>query len=284
MGQIVTTQDKSKAFKNLLEKYKPQMALALPKHVSIERFQRMALNAAVNVPEILDCTPLSQIGALMQAATLGLEPGVAGECWILPFKDNKSGTTVATFIPGYRGLIQLCWRSNEIANIGAEVVYARDYLERQKFPPKLIHKEHEEADRGALIGAYAYAKVKGGTDYQWVYLPAHEILAVKKRSRGAQSKYSPWNTEDEPAMWAKTALRRLCKFLPMSVEVRKATSNDELADAGLPQQFDLDPSMEVHSQEETKPAIEQPKQEKKQPAPAPMPRGESDEGSEGAYA
>ena len=251
MAEIVTTQKKSEQFKNLIERYKPQIAVALPRHMDADRFARMAINAAVSAPEILDCTPLSQIGALMAAATLGLEPGVAGECWILPFKDNKSGTTVATFIPGYRGLVQLCWRSNQVANIGANAVYENDHFEYQEFPPKLVHRR-ASGDRGKLIAAYAYAKLKGGSDYQWEFLNAEDIAKIKKASRGAASKFSPWNIADwEHWMWRKSAIRQLCKMLPMSVEMRVAIDHDERADAGIPQNFDfnLDPAKEVKQPE-----------------------------------
>lgn len=243
----MTTNQKSDAFKNLIEKYKPQIAVALPRHIDAERFTRMAINAAVNMPELLDCTPISQIGALMQAATLGLEPAVAGECWILPFKDNKTNTMVATFIPGYKGLIQLAWRSDQIANIGANAVYENDHFECQEFPPKLVHRR-ATGERGKPTGAYMYAMMKGGTTYQWTYMDLDEIMDIKKSSRGASSKYSPWNiAEYEHWMFRKTVLRQGLRFLPTSVELRQALDLDERSDSGLPQNFDfnLDPEKEV---------------------------------------
>lgn len=218
------------------------MGSVLPKHITAERMARVALAAATKRPKLLDCDPNTFIAAMLECATLGLEPEVAGQCWILPYGQK------ATFIAGYRGLLQLAWRSGQLSTMGAEVVYEKDSFKYRKYPPDLQHEPSRDEDRGEKVAAYAYATLKNGGE-MWVVMEAHEIEAIRKRSPAAKQNDSPWNHADDSAwMWKKTALRQLLKFLPMSVEVQRVVDNDERADIGLPQNFDLptlDPAKEV---------------------------------------
>lgn len=241
MGQLQTTQDKAAGLRTLIGQNYKAMAAALPKHITAERMARVALSAATKRPALLDCDPNTFVQAMLEAATLGLEPEVAGQCWILPYGK------VATFIPGYRGLLQLAWRSGELATMGAEVVYEKDVFKYAKYPPDLVHVPFRGEERGDMVAAYAHAKLKNGGE-MWVVMEAFEIDAIKKRSPAAKSNSSPWNNADDVHwMWKKTVLRQLLKFLPMSVEIQRVVDNDERADVGLPQSFDLplDPKNEV---------------------------------------
>lgn len=260
MTQIVTTQQKADGLRTLIGKNYKAMAAALPKHITAERMARVALSAATKRPELLDCDPNTFISAMLECATLGLEPEVAGQCWILPY-----GKT-ATFIPGYRGLLQLAWRSGELATMGAEVVYEKDVFKYAKYPPDLVHVPFRGEDRGEKVAAYAHAKLKNGGE-MWIVMEAHEIEAIKRRSPAAKKQSSPWNHADDVVwMWKKTVLRQLLKLLPMSVEVQRVIDNDERADSGIPQSFDppLDPEKEVKP-----PANGDPQ---KTAAPAPKPK------------
>ena len=82
---------------SLLDKLKPQMALALPKHLNVDRMSRLALTAFSTNPELLNCTPQSLAGSIMLASQLGIEIGVGGQGYLIPYK----GT--ATFVPGSSG-------------------------------------------------------------------------------------------------------------------------------------------------------------------------------------
>jgi recombination protein RecT len=97
-----------------------QLRLALPRHVTPERLARIAVTEIRRTPKLLTCTRESLLGAIMQAAQLGLEPGVLGECWLIPYK------TEATFVIGYRGLVQLAWRSGQIESVHAHAVFDGD--------------------------------------------------------------------------------------------------------------------------------------------------------------
>jgi recombination protein RecT len=80
----------------------------------------------------------------------------------------------------------------------------------------------KSVDRGGVIGAYAYAKLKSGEE-QWVFMTTDEIEAVRKRSKAANN--GPWVT-DWNEMGKKTALKRLCKVLPLSIKDQRVLVAD----------------------------------------------------------
>lgn len=213
----------------LMQRHMGQIRAALPKHMSAERMARIALTECRRVPKLNECNPVSLFGAVITAAQLGLEPGIAGLGYLIPFKNEVQ------FIPGYRGLMDLARRSGQVQSINAHVVYMND-------PFKVVYGtggyiEHEptlDGDPGALRAAYTVAKLVGG-DYQFEVMTRFDIEKIKAMSPGAKKADSPWNTESEPEMWRKTAVRRLCKYLPVSIELQHAVSLDEQASAGQAQ-------------------------------------------------
>lgn len=209
---------------------------ALPKHMTPERMARVAFTTINKTPALLKCTPESLVMAIVEAATLGLEIDSRGLAYIVPY-----GSTV-TLIPGYKGLMDLAYRSGRVTSIFAEVVCENDkFTYRMGTDPSLEHTP-ELNDRGTKIAVYAVAKFKDA-DPAFVVLGKTEVEKVRRASKAAAS--GPWKDwEDE--MWKKTAIRRLCKYLPLSPEMQRAVAMDEAADAGLPQELgggvlDLEP-------------------------------------------
>lgn len=227
--------------RQLLDKSKQQIRLALPTHMSPDRMLRVAMTSVQKNPDLLDCSPESLMGAIIQSAQLGLEPdGVLGHAYLVPYGK------VCTFIPGYKGLLQLARRSGEISTILAEVVHSKDVFEFELgINPKLKHIPTDQEDEGEFIAAYAVAKLKDG-GVQFVVMRKNAIEKIKKRS--AAGTKGPW-TSDYEEMCKKTVLRRLCKLLPCSVELERAVALDERAEIGLPQEIELDlPSENVTPQ------------------------------------
>ena len=223
----VVISNQSKVF-SLMEKIKPQLALCLPKHMSVERVCRIALTEFRKTPLLMECEPMSFIAAVMVASQLGLEIGILGSAYIVPFKNMKKGIVECNFIPGYRGLIDLARRSGNIISISAEIVYENDIFEFEKgLNEKLIHKP-TLTDKGNMIAAYAVAKLKDG-GAQFVVLSKQEIDEVKNK---AKAQWGPWATSYE-AMAQKTVVRRLFKWLPSSVEMQKAAILDEHSEVGI---------------------------------------------------
>jgi recombination protein RecT len=201
----------------LIERMKPEMARALPKHMDPDRMARIALTVLRQTPKLGECTPESFLGALMTCAQTGLEPGPLGEAYLVPY-----GNTV-TFIPGYKGLISLAWRSGRVKSITAETVHEHDaFTFRKGLDPVLEHDWSLTEERGKPIAWYAAATLKDGGS-AFVVMSRTDVEAIRKRSRAKDS--GPWVT-DYDAMAKKTCIRQLAKFLPLSIEFAQAVNAD----------------------------------------------------------
>lgn len=220
-----------------------QIKAALPRHMTPERLARIVTTEIRKVPKLAECTPVSFFGAVIQCAQLGLEPGNAlGHAYILPYdrnvKDGNGWTKVkeAQLIIGYRGMIDLARRSGQIVSIDARAVYEGD-----KFDCRLgldAHIDHvpdwnnpNRANAAKLTFVYAVAKLKDG-GIQFDVMSRSEVEGIRARSKAKDK--GPW-VDDFAAMALKTVVRRLFKFLPVSIELQTAVSLDERADAGLTQ-------------------------------------------------
>lgn len=217
---------RQQTLKDLLEKAKPALSQVLPRHLTAERVVKIALAATSRTPLLLQCTPQSILQAVMQASQLGLEPGsVLGSAYLVPFK-NKNGTMECTLIPGYRGLIDLARRSGQIQSIEARVVYANDDFDYAfGLDVVLRHKPALDAEPGEIVAVYGVAHLKDG-GVQVEVMRRAEVDAIRKRSRASGS--GPWVT-DYAEMARKTVIRRLCKYLPLSVELAAALELDAQA-------------------------------------------------------
>src|SRR5690554_3088052 len=138
----------------LIERQKPEIARALPKHMDPDRLARIATTVLRQTPQLGQCTPESFLGALMTCAQLGLEPGPLGHAYLVPFKNNKTGMFEVTFIPGYRGLVELARRSGQVQSVQAHVVREGDRFDYEfGLNPKLEHKP--AGSDGEVTHAYA---------------------------------------------------------------------------------------------------------------------------------
>lgn len=217
-----------------LEAMKGEIARALPKHVSPERMLRVAQTAMQTVPKLAECTTLSVVGAIVVASQLGLElGGPLGQAYLVPFKP-KDGPMVATLIPGYRGMIDLARRSGSVSVIDAVAVHKLDrFRVVLGVNPTIEHEPYMgDADPGAFRAVYARCLMRDGTT-QFVYMTAREVESVRRRSKSGAT--GPWST-DFAEMAKKTAIRRLWKVLPVSVEkaMAKAIVAHDRAEDGEP--------------------------------------------------
>lgn len=218
--------DKPKTIDDYIKQMAPAMAEAMPKHLDVDRLIRLTMTTIRTTPQLREASPASLLGAVMQAAQLGLEPGLLGQCYLLPFKNNKKGITEVQFIIGYKGMIDLARRSGHIQSIYAHAVYENDEFEYELgLESKLKHKPTMDAEKGKFIGAYAVAHFKDG-GYQFEFMSKADIEKRKGRSKAAGSNYSPWATDYEE-MAKKTVVRHMWKYLPISVEMQHQVTADE---------------------------------------------------------
>jgi recombination protein RecT len=213
---------------DMIKALEPEIRRALPTVLTPERFTRMALSAINNTPSLADCTPMSFIAALMNAAQLGLEPNTPlGQAYLIPYK-NK-GVLECQFQLGYKGLIDLAYRSGQMQMIQARVVREYDYFEYQYgLDSKLIHRPGDGSDqnRGQITFIYGLFKLNNGGFGFDVSNKADMDAFAAKYSKSFGGKFSPWTTNYEE-MAAKTCLKRALKYAPVSADFQKALTTDE---------------------------------------------------------
>lgn len=209
---------------------------ALPSVMTPERFTRIAVSALSTTPKLAECHPMTFIGAMMTAAQLGLEPNTPlGQAYLIPFWNSKTKRLECQFQPGYKGLIDLAYRSGRVVSIQSHVVYENDVFDYAfGLDPELRHVPAVK-DRGAPVAVYAvFRMVDGGFGFDvmsWDDVMAHARRYSKAFSSG------PWQTNPEE-MAKKTVLKRALKYAPLSSEFVKGV----LADGSVKDQIDADMS------------------------------------------
>lgn len=205
----------------ILEAMKPQIAQALPKHLTADRIIQMTVTLIHNNQKIAQCSVASLVGAVMQSSILGFEPVSAlGQCYFVPYGKDVQ------FQIGYRGFIKLAQNSKEVKNLYAEVVRAGDKFEYELgLEPKLRHVPNLDAE-GAITHAYAVAHLMSG-GYVFAVLTKKQIEGLRMRSPSQKNGLSgAWSTDYDEMAKAK-AIKKLAKYLPLSVDMAKAVASDE---------------------------------------------------------
>ena len=223
---------RQKTLADLLEKYKAAMLKAAPKWFNVDRALMVARLAYSRSPRLLKADPLSIVAAVAAGAQLGLEPCGAGGIHLVPFWNSRRNRYEAQPITDYRALISLTRRSGHVSTFDAHIAYKNDHFSYQLgTKPALLHKP-TEGERGDMTHAYAIARLKDGA-YQFEVMTKAECEHHRDRfSKAAQE--GPWLTDFE-AMCAKTVARKLCKWLPMTVEIQQVIEREEKAEAGEPE-------------------------------------------------
>lgn len=228
----VVSKERMQTLTAYLNKSMPAIRAVLPKHMTAERMMKIVAASASRQPELLECTPLSIAQAVVMASQLGLEPvGALGHAYLVPYKNRKNNyQKEIQLIIGYRGMIDLARRSGHIASIEAHVIYERDTFDvRFGLESKLEHKPYLGREHpGDVVAVYAIATFKGG-EKQPEVMPIQEIERIRSRSQAANN--GPWVTDFEE-MARKTVVKRLCKYLPLSVEMANAIAVDNAAESG----------------------------------------------------
>ena len=209
----------------LLNKMKDEFRKVLPETIKPDRLIRIALTEMRMNPRLFDASKESLLGALMVSAQLGLEPGALGYCYLVPYQNKKTGQLEIQFQLGYKGILELVRRSGQVENIEARVVYEKDRFDFEYgLNPKLVHKPALNLkERGKPVAVYAIARFKSGAT-AFDIMSVEEIEAIRKRSKSPD--YGPWQTDWE-AMAKKVIIKRLCKYLPLSVDVQRGLAVDE---------------------------------------------------------
>jgi recombination protein RecT len=219
----VKTTGSKKTMQDYIKLMEGEIKKALPSVMTPERFTRMVLSALSVNPKLGECSPQSFLGAMMTAAQLGLEPNTPlGQAYMIPYRNH--GQMECQFQLGYKGMIDLAYRSGEVKIIQAHEVCERDeFVYEFGLEPKLKHVP-ATGDRGRPTHYYAMFQTKdGGTGFH-----VASIDDVTKHAQKYSKTYSngPWQTNfDEMAK--KTVLKACLKYAPLKSDFVRAVAQDE---------------------------------------------------------
>jgi len=209
---------------SFMEKQKDLISKVLPKTITPERMLGIFTMILKSTPALRECTQQSLIGAVIQTAQLGLQPGNMGHIHLIPFRNN--GVKEVQLVIGYKGFVELINRSGKASVLNAEVVYENDQFQYEQGLNPILRHIPVATNRGEKIGVYCIAKNLLANEKVFIYLHKEEVEKVHKASKARSSQYSPWATWPEE-MWKKTAVKRISKLLPLSAEQQGAISADE---------------------------------------------------------
>ena len=230
-GQMSAAKAEKKTMQAYIKAMEPAIKKALPSVITPERFTRMVLSALSSTPKLAECSPQSFLAAMMTAAQLGVEPNTAlGQAYLLPYRNH--GLMECQFQLGYKGLIDLAYRSGEVSVIQAHTVYENDVFEYELgMDPKLRHVP-AKADRGEAVAYYAMFKTKDG-GYGFEVMSVDDVQRHAQRySKSYGSGSSPWRSNfDEMAK--KTVLKRALKYAPLKSDFVRGVAQDETIKAEL---------------------------------------------------
>lgn len=224
----------------LIDRQRNLISQILPKHMDAARLTKIIATTIRMQPKLLECTPVSLLGASMLSAQTGLEPGPLGECYWLPFWNRKAewtdpetgrkrtGAFEVTWIMGYKGIMKLARNSGQLLSISSHVVYDKDEFSFSYGLDEHLHHVPADGDRGRPVKAWMLARFKDGGHYFRVMSVA-DIEKHRERSRAKDN--GPWVT-DWDAMACKTTIRASAPFLPLSIEVARALNVDETTQQG----------------------------------------------------
>ena len=204
-----------------LQKYKTQMEAALPRHMTADRMARIALTSLRVNPKLLNCTRESFYGSLMAASQLGLEPGINGQCYLIPYK------ATCTLIPGWRGYMELLNRT-ERASAWTEAVYDGDEFDYALGTnPTIHHKRGKWAGtEAALQFVYAVGRIKN-SDFPIIDVwDIAKIWAHRDKNNKCYDKSDHYSFKHPEMYSRKIPLLQVLKYLPSSIELANASALD----------------------------------------------------------
>lgn len=220
-----------------LMRHKNQIEMALPRHITPERMTRLALTAFSQNRELQKCTPQSIFASVIVAAQLGLEIGVAGQGYLVPYKGS------CTFVPGWQGLVDLVSRSGR-ATVWTGAVYRGDKFDWALGDrPFVRHQpEGDGDDWHDITHVYAIGRVNG-SDHPVIEVWTMDRIVrhLNKYNKVGGKHYALTNNGQNMEMYArKVALLQVLKYMPKSIEVMRAMDVANAVDSGQNFTFDGD--------------------------------------------
>jgi recombination protein RecT len=218
---------------NLIDRIKPQLETALARipGMSVDKTARVFLSHIRLNPKLLECTTPSLLGAFMQSAKDGLEPGLDGECYLIPRWSGKLQSNEVTYQRGYQGILKMAYRSGEYKTLPyARAVHENDLFEYEEGSNPFVKYKRAMSKRGAVIGYFAHAVLITGQE-SFTISSLEEMEAFRDKFAASKKKdgtiWGPW-ADHFDEMAKKTVLKSLLKYLPKSSDdMRLLQATDE---------------------------------------------------------
>lgn len=225
--------------------FQSQIKKAMPEAMSSDVLLRVAVTTIQKTPKLLECSRDSLMQCVLECAQMGLLPdGILGQAYMVPY------AKVATLQIGYRGILELARRSNQVKYVVGEAVYDCDQFKIRYAPERtILHVPDEDNEERGLReegkylpkgfrGAYGLVRYKDDTiDFE--YLPLHKIERIRSMSQAGSKADGPWLQHFEE-MAKKTGIRALGKRLPLSADDLRRIVADEYRESGLDIGYNVD--------------------------------------------
>ena len=222
-GLAMTESSVPVTIESWLESKRDELFGLLPSNIHKERFLRNIIMQIKMNENLKNCSITSIAKACVQASTLGLDIGVLGSAYLVPY-GNEAQLSV-----GYQGYIDLAYRS------GMKALHTGIVRELDSY--KATHEDftHEydpfgtEEERGPVVGVYALVVLPTGTAYSEL-MSVSEIDQIRRGSRSANS---PAWRDHWGEMAKKVVIRRALKRAPMSTETKEIIQISDNAEFGF---------------------------------------------------
>jgi recombination protein RecT len=207
--------------------FQRQLAIALPKHMTAQRFARIVVTQTLKNPTLASCEPASVLRCVLELAAVGIEPD-GRRAHLIPRWNKDLKRHVCTYIVDYKGLVDLVRRSGEVSYIHADVICDNDRFGFSYGTRAELLHEPTLGIRGSVKGAYSFVRMKDGSE-DFVVMGLPELQAIRERSQSRNKNgeiTGPWLT-DENEMFKKTVFRNQSKWLPFSSDLRERIEKDD---------------------------------------------------------
>ena len=214
MSELTTTkQDIRSLLSN--DKFKEQLALAMPNYLTPERFSRILLTSMHKTPKLFDCSITSLRRCAMDCASIGLEPD-GRHAHLIPYG------TECTLIIDYKGIIKLVKDDPDVVDVNCFTIRANDSAIWTN--GEIVHTYDILRPRGEVVATYTAIVWKSGERTTGEPFTKEDAeLARKKSKSGNNGPWKDWYTE----MWKKSNVRRDSKMWNLCPKVRDALEKDD---------------------------------------------------------
>jgi recombination protein RecT len=208
------------AIETWLESKKDELCALLPQTIQKERFLRNIVMQIKMNPALHKCSTSSIAKACVQASTLGLDIGVLGSAYLVPY-GNEAQLSI-----GYQGYIDLAYRS------GLKAIHTGIVRQNDDYKATATGFSHDfdpfDSNRGPVVGVYCLVELPTGATYSEL-MTSEEVEQIRSGSRSANS---PAWRDHWGEMAKKVVIRRALKRAPLSVETKEAIDLSDKAEFG----------------------------------------------------